>query len=649
MSPGEPVLYDNSVNPSVSVIIPTYNRREKLARAIESVLKQKGPSFELIIVDDGSTDGTHDMIVGARGPRLSQKGGETPPLRTDIKYLYQSNQGPAAARNLGIKNSNGEFIAFLDSDDEWLPGKLKAQLQFFEDNPDSLICQTEEIWIRNGRRVNPMKKHKKYGGWIFEKCLPLCIISPSAVMMRKEFFDRVGLFDESLPACEDYDLWLRASARFPIGLIEKSYAIKYGGHPDQRSHQFPVMDRFRVYALEKIIKSGSLNPAQLQSAHQEFDRKSNIITLGARKRSFRFTPEKIYLHEEARDYPFAKIFLERFPEIPCEIVTDKNTLLKNFKKNADPIGAGKRFVFLDVDQGRAFKPFPTPEGTLPCNFYSLHLVEGCDLECSYCILQTYLTFPMTTIYVNVEEILDQLGSFLKSRPEDFFRIGTGQLADSLSLDPITAHTEILVPFFARQKNAALELKTKSVNIDRLKNLDHQNRTIVSWSINTQRIQREEEHKCASIEERIAAAKQCIEWGYRVGFHFDPLIDYEGCLEEYEDLIEMIFSNISTKKMAWVSLGSLRFMPELKRVMEKRFPKSPLPYAEWVRGTDGKMRYFKKRRVEMYRHLTEKIRGIAPELRIYLCMETEEVWNQVFDESSSQSIQENLDQVAFCQP
>ncbi len=166
-----------------------------------------------------------------------------------------------------------------------MPEKLAAQLEFFEKNPDYLICQTEEIWIRNGRRVNPMKKHKKYGGWIFEKCLPLCIVSPSAVMMRREFFDKVGLFDESLPACEDYDLWLRTSAQMPVGLVEKPYVIKYGGHADQLSHQIPVMDRFRIKALQKIIESGMLNPSQKEAAEQELLRKCEIVERGARKRA----------------------------------------------------------------------------------------------------------------------------------------------------------------------------------------------------------------------------------------------------------------------------------------------------------------------------------------------------------------------------
>ena len=210
----------------ISVIIPTYNRASILPRAIDSVLTQKDADFELLIVDDGSTDGTneHDIQLAAHGKK---KKNEDAVSRTfcsiPIRFLSQSNKGPAAARNLGIKHARGTWIAFLDSDDVWKPGKLKAQLEFFRKNPDYLICQTEEIWIRNGTRVNPMKKHKKYGGWIFEKCLPLCIVSPSAVMMHRKLFDEIGFFDESLPACEDYDLLLRIAAKHPIGLIAYQY------------------------------------------------------------------------------------------------------------------------------------------------------------------------------------------------------------------------------------------------------------------------------------------------------------------------------------------------------------------------------------------------------------------------------------------
>ena len=267
--------------PLISVIIPTYNRKTLLSRAIDSVFAQKDADFELIIVDDGSTeklDGGWSSTDGDKPNSIRH-----PP--SIIRFFrLEKNCGPAAARNLGIKEAKSEWVAFLDSDDEWKPGKLKAQLEFFRKNPDHLICQTEEIWVRNGKRVNPMKKHKKSGGWIFEKCLPLCIISPSAVMIHRKLFHEVGLFDESLPACEDYDLWLRIAAKHPVGLIEKPYLLKYGGHVDQRSREFPAMDRFRIRSLAKILSQNILTPEQTFAARQTLEQKSRIFIAGALKR-----------------------------------------------------------------------------------------------------------------------------------------------------------------------------------------------------------------------------------------------------------------------------------------------------------------------------------------------------------------------------
>lgn len=278
----------------ISVIIPTYNRAAVLPRAIDSVLAQKGADFELIIVDDGSTDDTKSLY-GVRGTEYGEKecSVHRTPYAAPVRFLSQSNKGPAAARNLGIKEAQGEWIAFLDSDDEWKPGKLKAQLEFFQKNPEYLICQTEEIWIRNGTRVNPMKKHQKFGGFIFEKCLPLCVVSPSAVMMHRKLLEEVGLFDEALPACEDYDLWLRIAAKYPIGLIEKPYIMKYGGHADQRSRQFPAMDQFRIRSLAKILSQNILTPEQTAAARRTLEEKAEIFIQGALKRGKKEEAEEI--------------------------------------------------------------------------------------------------------------------------------------------------------------------------------------------------------------------------------------------------------------------------------------------------------------------------------------------------------------------
>jgi glycosyltransferase involved in cell wall biosynthesis len=262
----------------VSVIIPTYNRATFLREAIESVLGQTYKQFELIVVDDGSTDAT--------GKLLRQYGEK-------LSILHTGHGGPSAARNCGIVAARGSHIAFLDSDDVWLPEKLRSQMLFFLEHPEARICQTEEIWIRSGVRVNPMKKHKKYSGWIFEQCLPLCIVSPSSVMIERSVFEEVGLFDEEYPACEDYDLWLRISARYPIYLLDTPLIIKRGGHDDQQSRVIPQLDQYRIRALCKILDSGTLNPAQRQQALSELKIKCRIYGSGCLKRGKKNEGEKI--------------------------------------------------------------------------------------------------------------------------------------------------------------------------------------------------------------------------------------------------------------------------------------------------------------------------------------------------------------------
>ncbi len=256
-------------SPLVSIIIPTYNRSYCISEALDSIFGQTYGHYELIVVDDGSTDDTARVLDRYAG-RLNS-------LRTH-------HAGPSAARNTGIRASRGDYMAFLDSDDLWTARKLEQQVHFFSKNPDARICQTEEIWIRNGIRVNPMKKHKKYSGWIFRQCLPLCIVSPSAVMLHRSIFDRVGLFDETLAACEDYDLWLRIAPHYPIYLIDKPLIIKRGGHDDQQSRIIPTLDKLRIQALCKSLASSSLNGAQYGLALKELEKKCVVYGAGCIKR-----------------------------------------------------------------------------------------------------------------------------------------------------------------------------------------------------------------------------------------------------------------------------------------------------------------------------------------------------------------------------
>lgn len=254
----------------VSVIIPTFNRALKVARAITSVLYQNFADYEIIVVDDGSSDETAEILER---------------FQSHITRLtHAKNKGVSAARNTGIKASRSPFIAFLDSDDYWLPDKLKDQMAFFESHPEAVACQTQELWIRKGRRVNPRNKHLKAGGEIFEASLSLCLVSPSSVMLRRFLFDEVGLFDETFPVCEDYDLWLRVSCKYPIHLIDRNLVVKEGGAPDQLSRTMKGMDRFRIRSLVRLMKSGQLDGKQAEAAMRELRVKTEIYAKGCLKR-----------------------------------------------------------------------------------------------------------------------------------------------------------------------------------------------------------------------------------------------------------------------------------------------------------------------------------------------------------------------------
>ena len=255
---------------AVSVIIPTFNRAHRIARAVASVLYQTFTDYEVLVVDDGSEDATSEVLQ---------------PFRSRVKCIYHSkNLGVSAARNTGITESHSPLIAFLDSDDYWLPGKLAAQVSFFSEHPEAVACQTEELWIRRGVRVNPMKKHLKPSGEIFEPSLKLCVVSPSAVVVKRTLLEDVGVFDKDFPVCEDYDLWLRISRKYPVWLIPEPLIIKEGGAPDQLSRSIEGMDRYRIRAIARLIKSGCLSERQTQAALKELCLKCRVYGNGCLRR-----------------------------------------------------------------------------------------------------------------------------------------------------------------------------------------------------------------------------------------------------------------------------------------------------------------------------------------------------------------------------
>lgn len=262
-----------SESASVTAIIPTFDRHRRVLEAVRSVVRQTRPPLELIVVDDGSRDATLARLaadVAASGaPRL--------------RLVTTGRRGVSAARNEGIRRARGEWLAFLDSDDSWLPGKLESQLTALAARPEMLICHCDEIWIRDGRRVNPRRIHAKRGGWIYEHCLPRCAISPSSVVVHRRLFEQVGLFDEELPACEDYDLWLRVCSRFPVLYLDQQLVRKTGGHEDQLSRT-EALDRYRIRALAKVLDAEELGGDARRLTLETLRRKIGVYRAGAVKR-----------------------------------------------------------------------------------------------------------------------------------------------------------------------------------------------------------------------------------------------------------------------------------------------------------------------------------------------------------------------------
>jgi glycosyltransferase involved in cell wall biosynthesis len=255
---------------SISVVIPTYNRAHTLRRALDSVLAQTWPPSEILVVDDGSTDGTPDLLksYGDRG----------------VRVIKTRNQGVSHARNRGVEACTGDWIAFLDSDDEWLPQKLEKQLEVISATPQISLIHGEEIWIRRGVRVNPMNKHQKKGGDVFPDAVRLCCISPSTALIRKELFVEKGGFREDFPVCEDYDLWLKITAHHRVGFVKEPIIKKYGGHDDQLSRQFFAMDFWRVLSLWDVVQS-NISSQKRQLALSELQKKCPILLHGYRKHS----------------------------------------------------------------------------------------------------------------------------------------------------------------------------------------------------------------------------------------------------------------------------------------------------------------------------------------------------------------------------
>ena len=344
-----------------------------------------------------------------------------------------------------------------------------------------------------------------------------------------------------------------------------------------------------------------------------------------------YKPEILLLEEGVEEYPLAQEVLSRLPDIPRQKFQDISMLTQQMKSSQyDVFGEGKKRLALSRFKGSFLKKCPgISPGMVCCNYYVVNLAKNCIYDCSYCFLQDFLgNNPMQVAYVNVEDLLVELEEVFTQYPDPNFRVGTGELTDSLALDAIVPYTAYLLPFINQQSNAVLELKTKSDQIANL--LDHSDPTniIVSWSLNPQTVIDQEEKGAPSLAQRLESAKACLDKGYRIGFHFDPIILIPGWEDAYQQLVNILCDSLPIAKVEWVSLGSFRFRPSLKSIIKNRHPQTHLFTSEHLPSKDGKFRYLRPLRNHAYKTIRGYLKSRLEELNIYICMETQEIWEGV---------------------
>ena len=339
-----------------------------------------------------------------------------------------------------------------------------------------------------------------------------------------------------------------------------------------------------------------------------------------------YIPERIYVDQAGLHTRFCRRILSQFPQTETIVIDDAKRSLPTYRDDG-PIRR-KKSLYLKYFAADAFKLCPGfSKKVLCCNYCVLDLVENCPLDCTYCILQAFLNRSTITLHVNVEELVGKMMKTIGESPRRPFRVGTGEHSDSLALDSIFQVNPYLVENFSKVENATLELKTKSDAISPLLGLRHNDNTVIAWSLNPHEIVKRHESKSAPLGNRLRAAQKVMEDGYRVAFHFDPIIYYTDWEKGYREVVEMLFDMIPARKIAWISLGTLRYMPILKQIAEERFPSLSLFSNEFAAAHDGKMRYLKPIRKKLVGSLSAWIREKSPEVPLYICMEKHSVWER----------------------
>ncbi len=341
----------------------------------------------------------------------------------------------------------------------------------------------------------------------------------------------------------------------------------------------------------------------------------------------KFRIEQIWIDEDAQSYPLTSEIVRRLPEAKVCVGDEISAARRTLDLEPDPMMRGKRILRLMKHKGAFVKPCPGTPQYVCCGLEILHIGQGCPMECRYCALQVYFNRPVLEAFVNTDDLLTALRKHLESSPQRFHRICTGEFTDSLALEPATGLAQALVNFFSERKSACLEIKTKTDSIEPLLDVDPKGRVVLSFSVNSKAVSEWEEKRAAPLERRLASAVRAQDCGYRIGFHFDPIIPLTGWEEDYPRTIEKIFELVRPSAIAWISMGVLRFVPELKEIAGARFGRIPYFHDGFLRGLDGKSRLHSDRRIKIYRHLAGSIRRHCPDARIYLCMESPHVWQE----------------------
>ncbi len=338
--------------------------------------------------------------------------------------------------------------------------------------------------------------------------------------------------------------------------------------------------------------------------------------------------KQIHVDETCLDIPYTQDILDR-AQLPWNVIPEGEVPGPFDKPYPENLTEGKKHLFITRNLGHFFKPCPATREYRCCDYHVLNTGMNCPIDCVYCILQAYLNNPWLSFYVNVDDLLSEVDTVLDDNPDKVYRIGTGEFTDSLAIDRLTNLSSILVQHIAQKENAMLELKTKSAVIENLEHLHHNGRTVIAWSLNSSQVLQKEEIRAATLGERLEAAVQCAQWGYKLAFHFDPIIDHVGWEEGYFQTIDQLYRTVPAEAIAWISMGGLRYLPKLKDYGTRRFPGSRMYFQEFIEGLDGKARYFRDNRVRLYKAIYNRLKSYAADSTcIYFCMESDEIWEEV---------------------